>query len=250
MTDRRNPFTEISFAKYEGVHRMPFALKERAIRHETNRQRVVGSLLVELFIMTGFGILPEGLAVTLRGAISQNLEGSSKNMTQAAHCAPRQIYIGAETPQQILQKVFPERAWAFDVLFAETDILPSGFNVCDSRAERCGLNDAFRNACQFIITAGQNAPTTDPKIAVLKADNAFSIYRDHAALAYRESLERLKDRLKPRFLFPRERAKWTEQLQITEQYIETLRRAPGKAEGISRQKTEGLIKAYQANKDG
>ena len=249
MTDRKNPFTEIGFAKYEGVHRMPFALRERAIRHEMNRQRVVGSLFVELFVMTGFEILPNGLAVTLRGAISQNLEGSSESVTQAAHCAPRQVYLRSETPQQILRKVFPERAWALDVLFAETDILPSSFNVCDSRAERYGLNEAFCAACQFVVTAGQSAPTTDAKLIVVKADHAFSIYRDHAALAYRQCSERLTDKLKPRFLFPRERAKWNEQLQITEQYIETLRRASGRAEGISRQKIEGLIKAYQSNKD-
>lgn len=247
MTERKNPFTEIGFAKYEGIHRMPFALKERAITHEINRQRVVCSLLLDLHLMAVLGIIPKGLPLTLRGAISQNLEGSGENMTQAAHCSPRQLYIGSETPQRLLRKVFPERAWAIDVLFAETDILPSNFNICDSRAERYGLNEAFRNACQYIIAAGHNKPSTDLNVIVIKAESGFSIYRSRAAQAFRQSAEKLKNNLKPKYLFPKERAKWTEQLQITEQYIETLRDAPGREAGISRRKSEGLLKAYTIN---
>ncbi|MGI9035531.1 MAG: hypothetical protein ACR2GD_05775 [Pyrinomonadaceae bacterium] len=246
---RKNPFTEIGFAKYEGVHRMPFALLERAVTHETNRQRVVGSLLLDLHIMAVLGMIPKGLPISLRGATMQNLEGSSANMTQAAHCAPRQLYIGAQTPQMILQKSFPERALAMEMLFAETDILPANFNVCDSRAEGYGLNEAFRNACQYIIAAGQNEPKLDLNVIIVKAKAAFSIYSSRAAEAYRRSIEKLNSNLKPKYLFPHERAKWMEQLQITEQYAETLRDAAGRESGISRRKSEGLLTAYKINQD-
>ena len=250
MAERKNPFTQVGFAKYEGIHRMPFQLKDRAITHEINRQRVVGSILLDLHIMSAVGIIPKGLPISLRGAVMQNLEGSGERMTQAAHCAPRQLYIGAETPQWFLRKTFPERAWAMEILFAETDILPAGFNVCDSRAERYGLNEAFREACQYVISAGHQDSKPDINVIVIKTDNAFSIYRERAAQAYRQSIEKLQSNLRPKYLFPKERAKWTEQLQITEQYAETLRESPGREAGISRRKSEGLLKEYKLNQAG
>lgn len=247
MAERRNPFTQTGFSKYEGIHRMPSALVERAVMHEINRQRVVGSLLLDMHLMAIMRIIPKGFPVTLRGAISQNLEGSGEHLTQAAHCAPRQVYIGTETVQQLLQKVFPERGWVLDVLFAETDILPVNFNICDSRAERNGLNEAFRQACQHAISSGHNETKIDMNMVVVKAQMAFSVYRNKGAVAYLECINRLKDKLKPKYLFPKESAKWMEQLQITEQYADALQKALGKDQGISRWKAQGLIKIYQIN---
>ena len=247
MADRKNPFTQIGFGKYEGIHRVPAALKERAVMHENNRQRVVGSLLLDLHLMAVLGIIPKGLPLSLRGASMQNLEGQGEKMTQAAHCAPRQLYIGAETPQWFLRRVFPERAWALDVLFAETDILPANFNICDSRAERYGLNEAFRDACQYTITAGHNEPHLDLNVISVKLEAGFAIYSDRAAHAFRQSVEKLKSHLKPKYLFPKEKDKWTEQLQITEQYAEALKFAGGKDAGISRNKIEGLVREYKLN---
>lgn len=247
MADRKNPFTQIGFGKYEGIHRMPFALKDRAITHENNRQRVVGSILSDLHIMAVLGMIPKGLPLSLRGAAMQNLEGSNENLTQAAHCAPRQLYIGAEPAQWFLRQTFPERAWALEVLFAETDILPVNFNVCDSRAERYGLNDGFREACQSVIEAGQNDPQEDVNVMSIKLNAGFAMFRHKALNAYRESVEKLKSNLKPKYLLPKNQVKWTEQLMITEQYIETLRYNSGKREGISREKVVGLLKEYKIN---
>lgn len=229
---------------------MSFSLKERAVTHEMNRQRVVGSLLLDMHIMAVLGIIPKGAPLSLRGAIVQNLEGNSEKATQAAHCAPRQLYIGADTPQAHLRSVFPERAWAIDVLFGETDILPSDFNVCDSRAERYGLSDAFREACQYVIDAGHNEPAHDVNAIIVKVENAFSIYRQKTMQSYNRCIERLETHLKPKYLFPKERTKWTEQLQITEQYDETLEKVLGKDQGISRRKCTGLFKEYKLNQNG
>lgn len=247
MVDRKNPFTQIGFAKYTGIHRMPFALRDRAVTHETNRQRVVGSLLLDLYIMAILGIIPLNSLISLRGANMQSLTGSSANMTQAAHCAPRQLYIGAETPQIILRRVFPERAWAMDILFAETDILPSNFNICDSRAEHYGLSEAFRRACQNVISTARLETKPDISLILISMRNAFAVYQALAAEAYRNSIKKLDDYLRPKYLYPKERAKWTEQRQITEQYAETLRDAPGRELAFSKVKGEGLLKEYKLN---
>jgi hypothetical protein len=246
MADRKNPFTEMGYPKYEGIHRMPAALRDRATTHETNRQRVVGSIFLDLHMMAILGIIKKGSPVKLSGAVVQNLEGAAEDVSEAAHCAPRQVIIGSETPQKLLEKVFPDRAWALSVLFAETDILPANFNKCDSRAERHGLSEGFRQGCQYIIDAGhESLGRMEMKEIIVKMERAFGIYKQNGMTAFRVSTERLKDKLKPKFLFPKERAKWTEQLQITEQYAETLREAPGKADGVSMWKIEGSIKIYK-----
>jgi hypothetical protein len=245
MADRKNPFLESGFGEYTGIHRMPFALKERAMMHETNRQRVVSSILLDLHIMAIMGLIKKEEPLKLCGAVTQNLGGSQENSTEAAHCAPRQLLIGTETPQALLLKAFPERAWALDVLFAETDILPANFNKCDSRAERIGLNEGFREACLFVIETGHYGGKMEAIEIIPKAEHAFGMYKAKATFAFRESIERLKDKLKPKFLFPKDKVKWTEQLQITQQYADTLAEAPGKDQGIALWKIEGLVKIYK-----
>lgn len=250
MADRKNPFIEIGFSKYEGVHRMPSALKDRATTHETNRQRVVSSIFLDLHFMAILGIIGKQLPVRLSGAIVQNLEGAAEDTSQAAHCVPRQLIIGTKSPQELLREVFPDRAWALSVLFAETDIMPANFNICDSRAERHGLNEGFQKGCQYIIEAGHDVEQMEMQEIIVKAERAFGIYKEYGMTAFRQSIERLKDKLKPKFLFPKDKAKWIEQIQITEQYAETLREAPGKAEAMSMWKIEGLIKIYKQAETG
>lgn len=245
MADRKNPFTEIGFPEYTGIHRMPFALKDRAVMHETNRQRVIASIILDLHFMAVLNIIKAGEPISLGKAVAQNLKGTDQDTTEAAHCAPRQLLVGTQSPQELLQAVIPERAWVLSVLFGETDILPDNFNKCDSRAERRGLDRAFRHACQYAIEAGHQDAQLEINKIIVKAERAYAIYKDGATVAFRESAERLKIKLKPKFLFPKEEAKLTEQLQITEQYAETVRESPGKTQGISLWKIEGLIKIYK-----
>jgi hypothetical protein len=248
MGDRKNPFLEAGFGEYKGIHRMPFALKDRATTHETNRQRVVSSILLELHLMALLGIIPKEKPLTLHRASLQSLSGDQDDATEAAHCAPRQIMVGTEPVQDLLRWSFPERAWALGLLFAETDILPANFNKCDSRAERVGLNAAFREASQFAVETAHRNDRNDKLEAieiVPKIAHAYGIYKARATFAFMESIERLKDKLKPKFLFPKDKAKWTEQLQISEQYADTLKSSPGKELGVSLWKVEGLIKVYK-----
>jgi hypothetical protein len=250
MADRTNPFLEIGFSEYTGIHLMPFALKERAAKHEYNRQRVVISILLDLHLMTLAGFIGKNATLGLRGAITQNLEGHEGDA--AAHCAPRQLIISGRPPQTILlrpsrnssAKPMPERAFALDILFGETDILPVNFNICDSRAERRGLNSAFLNACRQAIKSGQHGGEMKAEAISTAVNAAFDKYKSDAKTAFQSSVQRLKDKLKPKYLFPYLLARWTEQLQITEQYAEALA-----SSNIAQQKTdlaliEGLIRIY------
>ena len=237
--------------EYAGVHMMPFSLRHRAETHERNRQRVVLSILLDVHLMALTGYIKKGDLITLRGAISQNLEGSAADATAAAHCVPRQLLINIRTPQDILFNPLgddlppmAERAFALDVLFAETDILPVNFNIADSRAERLGLNYAFLKACKYIISAAHYGGEMKAAQILSVVENAFSIYKNEASQAFTAAAERLREKLKPTYLFPKDRAKWTEQLQITEKYSETLRIASPTRDILDTQIIDGLIKVY------
>jgi hypothetical protein len=250
MSDRTNPFLEIGFSEYTGIHLMPFALKERAATHEWNRQRVIISIMLDLHLMALGGFIGKTTTLGLRGAISQNLEGHEGDA--AAHCAPRQLIVNGRPPQAILlrpsrntsAKPMPERAFALDVLFGETDVLPVNFNICDSRAERRGLNKAFLNGCRQAIKSGLHGGEMNASAIATAVTSAFDKYKSDARLAFQSSVQRLKDKLKPKYLFPYLRARWTEQLQITEQYAEALT-----SSDVAQKKTdlaliEGLIRVY------
>lgn len=242
MADRKNPFLEIGFSEYAGIHRMPFALRERAVTHENNRQRVVVSILLDLHLMALSKLIEPAAAIGLRGAVAQNLEGHEGDA--AAHCAPRQLIINGRPPQEILAQKMPERAWALDVLFGETDVLPVNFNICDSRAERRGLNDAFLNGCRQAIQAGPHGGEKSAQAISTAVRAAFDKYKSDAKIAFQSSVTRLKDKLKPTYLFPALRAKWTEQLQITEQYGEALASSTAAQNKTDLQTIEGLIRVY------
>jgi hypothetical protein len=165
---------------------------------------------------------------------------------------PRQLIVNGRAPQAILAqppqnspaRPMPERAFALDVLFGETDILPVNFNICDSRAERRGLNDAFLNASRQAIKSGLHGGEMSTEAIASAVKGAFNKYQSDAKTAFQSSIIRLKDKLKPTYLFPHLRARWTEQLQITEQYAEALADS-----NIAQKKTdlaiiEGLIRVY------
>lgn len=220
MADRTNPFLKIGYSEYNETRRIPFDLKEDATKHEHSRQRVVISILLDLHLMALKGFIPQSAAIGLRGAVVQNLEGHQGNA--AAHCVPRQLIISGRTAQDLLAQRMPERSLALAGLFGETDVLPVNFNICDSRAERRGLNNAFLSSCQQVIDAGRLGGQMRGESVATVVRAAFDKYRSDARIAFQSSVQRLKDKLKPTYLFPHLRARWTEQLQITEQYADAL----------------------------
>lgn len=242
MGHRKNSFDQIGYNA--PIPRMPALLKDAATEHETNRQRVVASILLDLHFMALKGIIPKGAPLKVARAVSQNLKGSKTDSTQAAHCAPRQVIIGVESAQELMQRVFPERAWALSILFGETDILPVNFNKCDSLAEGKGLAKTFQSACQHAVETGHIDNKINLNSIITRTENAFAIYNDGAATAFRLSEEHIRRKFKP-MLLPPVVKDLTEQVQIIQQYAEILKELPGKQLGISRRKIEGLIKIYQ-----
>lgn len=241
MGTRKNFFDKIGYDA--PIERMPTVLKDAAVRHETNRQRVVGSVLLELHIMMIAGFIENKELLRLGKAASQNTTGNKDDSTEAAHCIPRQIRIGTDTLQDILFRVFPERSWAVGAMFGETDILPVNFNRCDSLAEKKGLEEAFRKACQYAVGFDPDFTKPDANSIFMQMQTAYSIYRNGASTSFLECLQFVKAKFKP-FLFPQQLKQLTEQYNILEQYSETLRYCPGKELSISKPKIEGLMRIY------
>lgn len=244
MGKRNNPWTSIGFSTYEGFHMMPFDLRKRAETHELNRQRVVSSVILELYIMATVGIIPKDRIVTVKRAISQNLRGAQKDMTEAAHCCPRQVMLGDKTPTELLQTAFPERAFAVNAFFAESDLLPANYNKADSRAEGNGLSDGFRAACHFAVADAHYQGKLIPLNVSTAVRTAFSIYQKQAIDAFRVSGERIENKL--RFKCSKEDAlKWNEQQKITKIYARTIKSSSGASVVLDIERVSRLIKIYK-----
>ncbi|MEZ5425115.1 MAG: hypothetical protein R2747_02515 [Pyrinomonadaceae bacterium] len=249
MGERKNPWTSIGYSNYEGFHLMPFDLRSRAERHELNRQRVVSSIFLELYIMATMEIIPKDRLLTVKRALSQNLRGSKKDQTEAAHCAPRQVMIGDRTPTELLQTAFPERAFVVNAFFAETDILPANFNKSDSRAEGNGMSNGFREGCHFVVSDAHYHGKLIPLNAATAVRQAFSIYKDWAIDSFRVSCERLENKL--RFKMTKsDEDKWKEQLKITQIYNRTMKISSGASVVLGIERVSGLIKIYEEMRSG
>ncbi len=251
MSSRINPWKQIGRPDYKGVHRMPLDIENRAVTHELNRQRVITQILLDLYCMVVVGLIPDGGRVELKGAGSQSLSGSKKDGTEAAHCAPRQILIGARRPQDILFEHFPERGFALNTLFAETDILPANFNKADSRAERNGLKDGFRLACQSILAVANLGGKLEHQNALAEIKKAYAIYRNRANDSFDDSIARLQKKLddlkNSRIQFSiltDEKDKWQEQKAITEFYQEALRGTQGSSRVLGTHRLTGIFRIY------
>mgnify|MGYP007026484815 CR=1 FL=1 len=244
MSKRKNPWTSIGFSTYEGFHMMPFDLRKRGEVHELNRERVVSSILRELYVMATVGMIKKDKLLTVKRAVSQNLRGSQKEMTEAAHCCPRQVIIGDKTPTELLQTEFPERAFVVNAFFAESDILPANFNKVDSRAENSGLSNGFRNACQFVIAEAHQQGKLIPLNISTAVRSAYSIYKVRANDSFRISLERLEHKL--RFnVSKQDEIRWKEQMKITKIYQRTLHISSGASVVLNVEAVQGLIRLYK-----
>lgn len=243
MGRRKNPWTAIGFSKYEGFSGMPFDLRSRGQKHQLNRERVVACILRELYVMATLGIIEKYQIVSVKRAISQNLRGSKGDMTEAAHCCPRQVAIGDKTPTKILQTVFPERAFVLNAFFAESDILPANFNRSDSRAEDNGMTDGFRAACNFIIKDAHYKGKLEYEPLSTAVRSAYSIFKKATEDSFRLSCERLESKL--RFnVTKKDEIKWTEQIRILKVYTQTLKRSSGASVILDIISVNGLIKIY------
>ncbi|HUF05396.1 MAG TPA: hypothetical protein VMM38_14625 [Aridibacter sp.] len=251
MAERSDPWKQIGRPAYTGIHRMPYDLEKRAALHEFHRQRVVTKILTDLYCMVSKGFVKAHEPVSIGGAGEQSLRGSRSSDTQAAHCAPRQIFINARKMQDKLDATFPERGLAIAALFGETDILPSNFNRADSRVEGSGMAEALLEAAKTVVLQGSIGGTFDERAISMAARKAFAIYRQHSVRAFNSALRQLQDKVREldrsrikHSLRTREEKKWREQHEITQIYAKTLDDSPGLDEALEMDVLVGLVRIY------
>lgn len=236
---------------------MPYDLEKRAALHEINRQRVVAKLLSDLFCMVKCGYVKAYEPISMGGAESQSLRGTRSGGTEAAHCAPRQIFIGSWKMQYKLDTSFPERGLAIAALFGEADILPSNFNKADSRVEGSGLAEAFLEAAKTVVLEGSLGEELDERSLSMAVRKGFNVYTRHAINAFNDALKQLKDKVREldrsrinHSLRSKEEAKWREQHAITKVYARTLDDAQGLEDALEIKVLRGLVRIYTVTPEG
>jgi len=110
--------------------------------------------------------------ISLKGAAVQDATAGSGE--QAAHVLPGQILIDGNPPWALAKGDAAKVAWL--ARFMVTSAVPVSFNTADSAAEKAGLKDAFRVACERAwvnVRAGQRDLTATYEEFLDDADRAF-----------------------------------------------------------------------------
>ena len=245
MGDRQQVDWWIDF----GDESVPRSIKGRAVWHEGRRQRTIISILVEIHLMALTEIIPKSCrGFKIEKAYWQDDSGSGDKGTQAAHCVPRQLVINGKHPHDLISKYSTERRDFLQGFFGKTDLLPSNFNKCDSRAERVPLvniAEGFRKACRAAITSGQNGGQMTPQSVGTAIGGAYGIYTAHASQAYTICIQRLKLKLTRPSIKPADKENWKEQLSITQYYAQEVNNRKAFNENARLAEIDKLLKLYK-----
>jgi hypothetical protein len=103
-------------------------------------------------------------------------DAKARSGEQAAHVLPGQILIDGKPPWSLAGGERARVAWL--ARFMVTSAVPAPFNVADSAAEKAGLKEAFRLACERAWrNAAAGHPTLIPVFALLLEDANLSFQR-------------------------------------------------------------------------
>jgi len=245
MGDRQQVDWWIDF----GDESVPKSTKGRAIWHEGRRQRTIVSILLEIHLMALTEIIPKSCrGFKVERAYWQDDWGSDDKDTQAAHCVPRQLIINGKHPHDIISKYSTERRDFLQGFFGKTDLLPSNFNKCDSRAERVPLvniAEGFRKACRAAITSGQVGGKLTPQSVGTSVGAAYGVYASHASQAFTICIQRLKLKLARPSIKPQDKERWKDQLTITQYYAQEVNNRKAYNENARLMDIDTLIKLYK-----
>lgn len=176
--------------------RITGTLEEVASAHETNRQSTVKEILVHIFLMSKFGLFknsppaaPTRIPLTVEGAENQYFWSTGGD--NAAHCAPGQIYCGAETVQKRI-KTNDDLEMIVECLFSKTDGIELRFNAADSSAEGHGsgnrLRRVFGDACFEAARVGE-ITRINPQIGFSPTiEKIFRIYQLQGVQAFDQAI--------------------------------------------------------------
>ncbi len=213
-------------------------IEEIAVSHETNRQSVVKEILVHIFLMAKFRILPGG--VTVGEARAQYFRATAEN--QAAHNAPGQIFSGG-VPIQNLITTNDYLQVTVDNLFGTTDNIHANFNIADSSSEANGLRDAFGVACNEVARTGKYAKFNRADEFHPYIEAAFLVYKNQGANGFRAAIanqQNLMSGASGTDLVARQ-----ERLRITQTYLQTLNSASQSLDTVPGLFTEDLWREYR-----
>jgi hypothetical protein len=200
-------------------------VKTIATGHETNRQSVVKTFLVYLFLMSKHGMLPNPL--TVGAAEAQYL--SATDVNQAAHCVPGQLFLNG-TAIQRLTGLSEDLEVTLDCLFAATDDIHTNFNMADSSAEDSGLRDAFGQAANRVVQAGRTTRFARAWQFLPQVESAFDIYKRLGITAFETAITR--QRAKQAEGKDTDPASRTERIFILQTYLNTLRNASNSTDTV------------------
>ena len=194
MQGSQNPFKRERFGNLKRENKSGDEdLRYHAEVHETKRQRVITSILLDLYLMAAAKMFAPGTSVKLQRGVAHDPDGGREDKVETAHCAPQQIMLGTRRPQEILRLKFPQRAETVDSFFNEDDILPANFNEADSLAEDHGLREGFRFACQTAIFSAQTDGKMRYETVAVGVETAYALYETPARAAYQNALKELRD---------------------------------------------------------
>lgn len=193
-----------------------------AVTHEIERQRTITQVLLEIYMMTVFGMLDKDDKLSVKGAEVQDERAVGGD--QAAHYLPRQLMVNDISLQDVAFKYSTELSNHIKGLFARTEKLPANYNRADSKAELQGVDEAFRQACRLVMTlvdvssGGQDAQTV-AKEAPNLIKSAVNLYQERGRIALHLAIKGLQEKLKGDKIFATEKERWTMQLEILQQYL-------------------------------
>lgn len=213
-------------------------IEQIAAQHETNRQSVVKEILVHVFLMSKFRILPG--SVTVAEAHAQYFRATADH--QAAHCVPGQIFSNG-TPIQRLITNNDDLQVGIDNLFGTTDNIHSNFNKADSSSEANGLRTAFGAACNTVIQSGKFARFNRAVDFHRYIETAFSNYKIQGAQCFRAAMANQETLM--RGTSGTDLASRQERLRITRLYLNTLNSASVSLETIMGLDTEDIWREYR-----
>lgn len=217
---------------------MTGTVEEIAVSHEVNRQNVVKEILVHIFLMAKFRILPSG--VTVGEARAQYFRATAGN--QAAHNAPGQIFSNG-TPIQNLFTANDDLQVTVDNLFGTTDNIHANFNMADSSSEANGLRNAFGFACNEVARRGKFAKFNRAEEFHRYIESAFLIYKNQGAQAFRAAIASQQNSMNG--ATGADSASRQERLFITRTYLKTLSSASPSLETVLGLFTEDLWREYR-----
>ena len=245
MQGSQNPFKTERFGNLKRENKASSEdLRYHAEVHEAKRQRVIASILLDLYLMAAKKMFTPGTSVKLQRAVAHDPDGGRGETFEIAHCVPQQIILGTRLPQDILRLKSPDQAGELDSFFTESDYLPANYNEADSRAEDYGLREGFRFACQTSVFIAQTNNSMNFESVAVAVKTAYALYETRAGAAFEIALKELRDKFTFR-LPPKEDKKYREQIEITRIYDQTMRRSSGAAEVLDVQHIKNIIKIYE-----